>query len=99
MPQPRADSAAGPPGGSRRALDPHPDRVQRIRQWHITRAAADVRPVALVAVHITDQGRLHSDAIGVEPEAARAIATELRLLADQLMALAASARPMLTRIK
>lgn len=97
--QQRPGRAVEPSSNKSRLLDPHPERVQRIRQWHIARAADDVRPVALLAVHITDQGRLHSDAIGVEPEVAATIAAELRLLADQLSALAATARPLLTRVK
>lgn len=80
-------------------IPPHRERVKRIRSWHIERAASDNRPVAMLAVHITESGQLHSDAIGIEPEHARVIADELRIIIEQLHRLAAMARTTLTRIK
>lgn len=95
----------GPGGIDRRRretdLDPHPDRARRIRQWHIERASSDTRPVALAAVHITENGRLNTDVVGVEPEHAHIIASELRELAKQLehMAAESSRSNRLVRIK
>lgn len=80
-------------------IAPHYERVQRIRSWHIERATSDVRPVAMLAVHITEHGQLHSDAIGIEPEMAGVIAAELLILAEQLKAMAVLARPTLSLVK
>jgi hypothetical protein len=71
------------------ALDPHPDRAKRIRQWHIDRATSDTRPVALVAVHITNDGQLRTDAVAVDPEHAAVMAQELIDLAAHLRKVAA----------
>lgn len=58
-------------------LLPHPERIQKIRRWHIDEATGETQSVATLNISITTTGQIKSAAVAIEREHALAILTEL----------------------
>lgn len=65
---------------------PHPERIQKIRRWHIDEATGETQSVATLNISVTAAGQIRSTAVAIEREHALVILSELghikRLLRD-----------------
>lgn len=75
----------------------HPERIQRIRDWHQAQAAAEQVPVALLAMSITDCGQVNTSGLAIEPAHALIFLDELDRLRVKLTAHVVEHAPELLR--
>lgn len=62
----------------------HPERIAHLRRWHIDQATAAPPTVAALHIAITSDGQIRTAGVGVEPEHAAVILTELDRVSERL---------------
>ena len=72
------------PENIRPVIEPHPERLRLISDWHLQQAARPSGEVATLNIAITACGKIRSTALAIEPEHAAIILDELYRLKTQL---------------
>jgi hypothetical protein len=65
-------------------IQPNPQRVAALKQWHIDQAISELKPVAIINITLTACGQVSTKGIGLEPEHARVMLPALEEAALQL---------------
>lgn len=75
-----------------RVTPPNHERSRLIREWHIEQALGQQHPAALLNITLTNNGRVCSAGIAIEPEHALVMLEELDRIRDRLLQYVGAAR-------
>lgn len=65
-------------------VEPNPQRVAALKQWHIDQAISEAKPVAIINFTLAANGEISSKSIGLEPEHAKVMLPALEDAAQKL---------------
>jgi hypothetical protein len=60
-----------------REVKAHPERVRKIRDWHLQQAHSLYEPAATLNITITACGQIFTTGLAIEPEHAQVLLTEI----------------------
>lgn len=87
-----------PNDGARVALlnivpDPNQERIAAIKQWYVSQAIGDNKPVAVLNIAIMADGEMVTQGVHLEPEHAQAMLPELARIQDSITEQLRPAKP------